>query len=85
MSFDEQEYKRCKANPCIVCLGLLEDVVLDHTVHSVMASDVWEYDSKVFTCSVSIPASTLIRERLVGIEARKRFPNFYFKGKVIVQ
>lgn len=49
-----------------------------------MASDALEYDTKVFTCSVSVPACILIRERLIRIDIRNRFPDFFSDGKVLV-
>lgn len=50
----------------------------------VMASDALEYDTKVFTCSVSIPACILIRERLIRIDIRNRFSDFFSEGKVFL-
>lgn len=81
MTNDDQVTKKCKSNPCISCLGLLQDHIIDDVVNRVVDSNVLEYDSEVFTCSVSLPACILIREYSIQLDVKKTFPEFYSEGK----
>ncbi|XP_025834214.1 putative tRNA pseudouridine synthase Pus10 [Agrilus planipennis] len=69
--------KRVRPNPCIACLGLLQDFVIDEIIQNVQLNTAAEYDSKTFTCSVSMPVNILLREHLVKIDLKRKFPDFY--------
>lgn len=79
-SDDDLYPKKCKSNPCTVCLGLLQDSIMDDVVNQVLVSEVQKYDTTVFTCSISIPAAVLIREHTIRLMLSSNFPDFYEKG-----
>lgn len=72
--------KKLKANFCVVCLGLLQcfDSILNHPD----LKKVVEYDSKTFTCSISMPASIMVRERSLRLALEDKFPKYFTEEKV---
>ncbi|KAF5300240.1 hypothetical protein FQR65_LT09194 [Abscondita terminalis] len=73
----EPVIKQSKSNPCCICLGLLQDSVMEDVVDRIMLSEVQKYDTNVFTCSISIPAATIIREHAIRLNLESKFPEFY--------
>lgn len=71
------DYKKIKTNPCIVCLGLLQEESLTQIIQSDKLEKAKQYDSEVFTCSISMPAAILLRERSMQIYLKSQFPTFY--------
>lgn len=81
---DENGVKRHKSNPCVVCLGLLQEFCMDSVVEKVsLNEDVKSYDSKVFTCSVSFPACIYVREHSMRLKLEEKFPDFFTLGKFL--
>lgn len=75
---DENTVKKMKYNSCVVCLGLLQDICMDSVVEKVVQSeDVKSYDSNVFTCSVSFPASIYVREHSTRLDLENRYPDYF--------
>lgn len=75
----EPVIKQSKPNPCCICLGLLQDSIMEDVVNQIMLSEVQKYDTEVFTCSISIPAATIIREHAIRLDLEGRFPEFYLE------
>ncbi|KAK5645332.1 hypothetical protein RI129_006632 [Pyrocoelia pectoralis] len=73
----EPVIKQHKPNPCCLCLGLLQDSLIEDTVNRIVISEVQKYDSKVFTCSISIPSATILREHAIRLDLRQKFAEFY--------
>lgn len=76
--------KKVKSNPCIVCLGLLQDFTIEDVLNNSALSQSKAYDSKVFTCSISMPASILVREHNLKINLQEKYPEFFDDGKTIL-
>ncbi|KAB0795544.1 hypothetical protein PPYR_07543 [Photinus pyralis] len=74
---EEPVVKQPKSNPCCLCLGLLQNCVIDDTVDRIVVSEVQKYDTKVFTCSISIPPAAIVREHAMRLDLRQKFAEFY--------
>ncbi|KAF2880018.1 hypothetical protein ILUMI_26139 [Ignelater luminosus] len=74
---DDLCVKKCKLNPCTVCLGLLQEPVIDDIINKVLLSEVQKYDSTVFNCSISTPTAILMREYAIGLMLLSNFPDLY--------
>ncbi|GLV36657.1 uncharacterized protein CBL_02508 [Carabus blaptoides fortunei] len=78
VDLNEHVTKKLKSNPCIVCLGLLQDFCIGETVDKVASNgEVSSYDSIPFTCSVSFPACIQLREHSMRLNLEKIYPDFY--------
>lgn len=62
-------------------MGLLQDFVMDEVVNNVALSEIQKYDTQAFTCSISIPAATLIREHAIRLILLNKFSDYYNNGK----
>ncbi|KAI4461840.1 hypothetical protein MML48_5g00009058 [Holotrichia oblita] len=69
--------KKIKTNPCVVCLGLLQKESLTQIIQSSKLDKARQYDSEVFTCSISMPAAILLREHSMQIYLKNQFPSLY--------
>ncbi|KRT85572.1 hypothetical protein AMK59_2769 [Oryctes borbonicus] len=74
---DDFVIKKVKTNPCVICLGLLQQESLSQIIQSDKLDKAKQYDSTVFTCSISMPASILLREHSMQIYLKNKFPNIY--------
>lgn len=76
--------KKPKENPCIVCLGLLQNFTIDDVLCNQSLALAKEYDSEVFTCSISMPASVIIREHSLKIHLKDKYPEYFDDGMAVV-
>lgn len=76
----ETVQKKLKTNPCVICLGLLQDVSLDEIISHPDLCKVQEYDSETFTCSISMPACIMLREKCVRAYLEEKFPKYFTEG-----
>lgn len=79
-NLEESRQKKFKSNPCIICLGLLEDSSVNEILSSPDLQKVKEYDCDAFTCSISMPACIYLRERSVRLLLEEKFPKFFTDG-----
>lgn len=73
--------KRVKTNPCVVCLGLLQECSLNAIINHPDLSKVQLYDSESFTCSISMPACIMLREKSIRLCLEEKFPKYFTEGK----
>lgn len=78
------QQKKLKSNPCVVCLGLLQEVAADDILKHPDLTKVNQYDSKVFTCSISMPACIMLREKSVRISLEEKFPKYFTEGPFLM-
>ncbi|XP_017775373.1 PREDICTED: putative tRNA pseudouridine synthase Pus10 [Nicrophorus vespilloides] len=69
--------KKVKGNPCLVCLGLLQETHIDDVLNHPDLGKVSGYDSKVFTIAISMPAAILLREHSMRLHLEDKFPMFF--------
>lgn len=72
--------KKVKTNPCIICLGLLQEFSINSILTSPDLNVAKEYDNEFFTCSISMPPSILIREHNLKLHLKEKYPDFYENG-----
>lgn len=72
--------KKIKTNPCIVCLGLLQEFSFNDIMNHPDLTKVQEYDSETFTCSISMPACIMLREKSMRIKLEEKFPKYFTDG-----
>nr|XP_022903062.1 putative tRNA pseudouridine synthase Pus10 [Onthophagus taurus] len=77
---DEENNKKMKVNPCLVCLGLLQTESIDSILMDENLKLGLSYDSPVFTCSISMPACILLREHSMRLYLENKFPEFFTEG-----
>ena len=66
------ENKQSKPNPCVVCLGILQDVYMMPRVNEIITSiKTSGYDADKFTLSISLPISLSIREHSLWLHLEK--------------
>lgn len=65
-----------------MCLGLLQEVSLNDILNHPDLHKVEEYDSPSFTCSISMPACIMLRERSVRICLEEKFPKYFTEGNL---
>ncbi|XP_063240755.1 tRNA pseudouridine synthase Pus10 [Bacillus rossius redtenbacheri] len=68
---DSPGHKVQKCNPCVVCAGLLQHCVDDHTVQEI-AAQVGGYDADRFALAVSLPVSLGVRAHALWLHAGER-------------
>lgn len=64
----------------MVCLGLLQEVSLNEIINHPDLSKVQEYDSDYFTCSISMPACIMLREKCMRSYLEDKFPDYFTEG-----
>lgn len=77
---DETAQKKIKTNSCSVCLGLLQEFSFNDAINHPDLSKVQNYDSETFTCSISMPACIMLRERSMRISLEEKFPKYFTEG-----
>lgn len=66
-----------------MCIGLLQRDAVDCILESNDLCKANEYDTKVFTCSISMPPAILIREHGMRLHLEDKYPEFFNDGKFI--
>ncbi|XP_065155524.1 tRNA pseudouridine synthase Pus10 [Atheta coriaria] len=79
---EEDQIKRVKNNACIVCLGLLQDHMLQEILNCPDLQKTQNYDNPMFSVSISMPASILLREHSMRLHVVEKFPAFFTDDKL---
>ncbi|GLH03085.1 Putative tRNA pseudouridine synthase Pus10 [Gryllus bimaculatus] len=75
ISSDDPKSKQMKCNPCVVCMGLLQGINTEDTVKKIVTYvNAKGYDSKNFSCAVSIPIAFQLRAYSLWFYLVDKFP-----------
>ncbi|CAK1546549.1 unnamed protein product [Leptosia nina] len=78
--------KKLKLDVCVSCLGVLQDSFWDDTFAKIKEALVKKgYECKTYTCGLSAPISTILREKVITLKIAEAFsdydPNIYTQLK----
>ncbi|CAG4967733.1 unnamed protein product [Colias eurytheme] len=69
--------KKQKIDVCVSCLGVLQEDYWDHTICSI--KEIFQkkqYECESYTCGLSAPISTIMREKIIALKIKDTFPDY---------
>lgn len=75
---DTHANKKCKENPCTICLGLFQSDTFDAIEKAIKeCSEIKRYETKKVCSAVSFPVILQLRQLIVWIALLKEFPGMF--------
>ncbi|XP_038220002.1 putative tRNA pseudouridine synthase Pus10 [Zerene cesonia] len=69
--------KKRKVDVCVSCLGVLQEDYWEDTISSI--KEIFQkkrYECETYTCGLSAPISTILRESIIALKIKDTFPDY---------